>query len=965
MSTNGQLVFTDVDKITFKGVGNASNAVIDTLTGKIGVGVDSPEANLHVVGNSYVSTNLELGGTLIMGTVNVEAQHSLEAVTATGNTTPLTLEFTNPTTSLVASGNVEVAGNVTAGYLYGDGSNISGISSTLQAITDSGNVTSNTVQFTNATTSLVASGNVEVGGELIVSGNIYNNANLSVQYTTITPTLWTQVGQDIDGEAADDQSGFSVSISSDGTRVAIGAPYNDGTGIEAGHVRVFYDNNGTWEQVGQDIEGEAAGDESGNSVSMSSDGTRVAIGAKYNDGTGSAAGHVRVYSESGGTWTQVGQDIDGEAAGDESGYSVSMSSDGTRVAIGAARNDGTGSDAGHVRVYAESGGLWTKVGGDIDGEVAGDWSGWLVSMSSDGTRVAIGAPYNNGNGSDAGHVRVYAESSGTWTQVGADIDGEAADDRSGWSVSMSSDGTRVAIGAPYNHGNGSDAGHVRVFYDNNGTWEQVGQDIDGEAVDDRFGHSVSMSSNGTRVAIGAKQNDGNGSNSGHVRVFDWPVKSKKILKDDIVEVGGELTVSGNVGIGTSSPIAALDIDGGPENDTVPALSIRGGLYDTSDLYVLNTYNVNTGVGYAAKVIGVNIKNKVETDNTVQLRNNVGGLTSAGAIYLGSDNTTSQGVFGVLTCQGIAGTTLTEKFTVTDSGNVGIGTTSPAIQLDVRGTNAKLGRVLTGNVHEVYKRDSVDIGRWDDTTLSDGFSGMRCRVDTHTALGYGSYSNQTEIGFYAWGNSIAGSRQVFAINAYGNGNMIGTLTQSSNGTTSDDRIKYNEEDITSPLTLISQLNPQKYEKIVSVAVSEKEGIWIPTDEEWESVKSEYTYVDEFGFIAQDVRAVPELSFLVNGEETRTDTNTLTPEEYSNLTSEEQVTYTPSYVYESNTITQQEYSNLTHEEQGVCTTQYTKQIETQTPLSLNYNGLFVLAIGAIKELKAENDAIKARLDALENA
>jgi hypothetical protein len=68
--------------------------------------------------------------------------------------------------NVYVSSNLTASGNVVAGYLYGDGSNISGISSTLQAITDSGpgaNVTSNTVQFTNATTSLVASGNVGIG----------------------------------------------------------------------------------------------------------------------------------------------------------------------------------------------------------------------------------------------------------------------------------------------------------------------------------------------------------------------------------------------------------------------------------------------------------------------------------------------------------------------------------------------------------------------------------------------------------------------------------------------------------------------------------------------------------------------------------------------------------------------------------------------------------------------------------
>jgi len=48
----------------------------------------------------------------------------------------------------------------------------------------------------------------------------------------------------------------------------------------------------------------------------------------------------------------------------------------------------------------------TQLGSDIDGEAAGDWSGNSVSMNSAGDRVAIGAPYNNGTASNAGHVRV-------------------------------------------------------------------------------------------------------------------------------------------------------------------------------------------------------------------------------------------------------------------------------------------------------------------------------------------------------------------------------------------------------------------------------------------------------------------------------------------------------------------------------------------------------------------------------
>ena len=103
------------------------------------------------------------------------------------------------------------------------------------------------------------------------------------------------------------------------------------------------------------------------------------------------SGHVRVYeyNSSNNSWSQLGSDIDGEAGYDQSGYSVSLSNDGTIVAIGAIRNAGGGTDSGHVRVYEYSSGSWTQIGSDIDGEAAGSESGHSVSLSSDGSTVAI------------------------------------------------------------------------------------------------------------------------------------------------------------------------------------------------------------------------------------------------------------------------------------------------------------------------------------------------------------------------------------------------------------------------------------------------------------------------------------------------------------------------------------------------------------------------------------------------
>ena len=93
-------------------------------------------------------------------------------------------------------------------------------------------------------------------------------------------------------------------------------------------------------QLGADIDGGTVGfsnHQLGKSVSLSSDGSRAAIGSGY------GKGHVGIYSWNGSGWTQLGANIDAEAGGDEGGWSVSLSSDGSRVAIGSKLADAPGS----------------------------------------------------------------------------------------------------------------------------------------------------------------------------------------------------------------------------------------------------------------------------------------------------------------------------------------------------------------------------------------------------------------------------------------------------------------------------------------------------------------------------------------------------------------------------------------------------------------------------------------------
>eukprot|EP00980_Cylindrotheca_fusiformis_P015165 scaffold4193_cov68-Cylindrotheca_fusiformis.AAC.2 len=297
--------------------------------------------------------------------------------------------------------------------------------------------------------------------------------------------------------------GYSVSISGDGTFLAA-APGYYAANNAAGIVQFFQKQaGGNWEENADlRLEGNSSYDYFGSAVSLSNDGKRVAIGAKQDDGADgskSASGSVSVYDiDSTGKWKEP-QVIHGENAGDLSGTSVALSKDGMTLAIGAPLNDGNGSNSGHVRVRkADGDDSFTQIGDDIDGEVRVENFGWSVALSEDGMVLAVGAPYANNT---VGRVRVYEwdKVGKSWEQRGSNIDGNAASDNFGNAVDLSDDGDIVAVAA-------YSGKYAKVFgwKDDDDDWQSIDNDTLSNLGTE--GYSVSLatppSSDSTILAVG-------------------------------------------------------------------------------------------------------------------------------------------------------------------------------------------------------------------------------------------------------------------------------------------------------------------------------------------------------------------------------------------------------------------------------------------------------------------------------
>ncbi len=366
---------------------------------------------------------------------------------------------------------------------------------------------------------------------------------------------------------AQDVFGIRVALSSDGNTLAVGAygEASNATGINgnqaddslprAGAVYVFTRAGGVWSQQAYvKASNTGAQDMFGYSVTLSSDGNTLAVGAygeasnatgingNQADNSAASAGAVYVFTRAGGAWSQQAFiKASNTGAGDLFGNSVHVSSDGNTLAVGAVyessnatgingnQADDSAAKSGAAYVFTRTAAAWSQQAYvKASNTEAQDNFGMSLALSSDGNTLAVGARSEssnatgiNGNQADnsapySGAAYVFTRAGGAWSQqtyIKASNTGQG--DWFGQSVALSGDGNTLAVGAVEESSNAtgingnqadnsaSGSGVVYVFTRAGSAWSQQAYvKASNTGGNDFFGHPLALSGDGNTLAVG-------------------------------------------------------------------------------------------------------------------------------------------------------------------------------------------------------------------------------------------------------------------------------------------------------------------------------------------------------------------------------------------------------------------------------------------------------------------------------
>ena len=393
-----------------------------------------------------------------------------------------------------------------------------------------------------------------------------------------------------------------------------------------------------------------ADDEFGRAISLSADGSTLAVGAAMedssasgidgdqNDNSAERSGAVYVFSRVGGDWSQQAYlKASNSEDADQFGIRVNLSATGNTLAVGASgedsdatgidgnQSDNSAEDAGAVYVFSRSGDAWSQqayVKASNTG--VNDRFGSAMSLSADGNTLAVAASLEdssasgidgnqaNNSTSTSGAVYVFSRSGDAWSQQAyVKASNTGVSDRFGFAVGLSADGNTLAVGAHFEDsnasgidGNQSDnsagaSGAVYVFSRSGDNWSQQAYvKASNTDASDEFGSAVSLSADGNTLAVGSQgessnasgidgdQSDNSAGNSGAVYVFsrsgdDWLqqayIKASNTDFDDRFGIKVGVSADGNrLLVSAERESSSATGIGGSEGDN--SLIVAGAVY---------------------------------------------------------------------------------------------------------------------------------------------------------------------------------------------------------------------------------------------------------------------------------------------------------------------------------------------------------------------------------------------------
>jgi hypothetical protein len=291
----------------------------------------------------------------------------------------------------------------------------------------------------------------------------------------------------------------------------------------------------------------------GRSISINADGAVMAVGAPgslYTTFSGSTIkdewipGAVYLYRKMDGVWQQEQKIQAPEPENNDGfGHSVSLSANGELLAIGSYKENssstGVNSDAnnnrhqaGAVYIFKNTNAIWEQNAYIKPSYTYQDQLfGKTTKLSADGSTLIVGAPgialeFVDRSKNPIEAVYVFKREGNSWYQQERIFDSSVGINANfGDAIAINSDGTLLIVGAPYRDYPSADDSIIRdtgiVFsyqLDEEGNWLKTHTFTTPSLIKDyEFGASLTLSGDGSRVAIGSFKFY---ANNGAINIFD-------------------------------------------------------------------------------------------------------------------------------------------------------------------------------------------------------------------------------------------------------------------------------------------------------------------------------------------------------------------------------------------------------------------------------------------------------------